>query len=143
MSPQADILRRLDRVDRVAQLMDRAVRLPGTRIRLGLDSVLGLVPGVGDTLTLLPSAFVLAEAHRLGVPRHVMGRMVGNLAVDWAIGLVPLIGDIFDVGWKANVRNAALLREHALPHALAEAPPDMKKAAPRKARPVRSDPIRS
>lgn len=125
-------LSRLDRVDRVARVMDRAVRLPGTQIRLGLDSILGIVPGVGDTLALAPSLFIIAEAYRMGVPTSALGRMGVNLGIDWVIGLVPLIGDIFDIGWKANVRNARLLRDH-----VASTPEEPKeKAAPRKARPL-------
>ena len=117
------------RAERLARLMDRAFRLPGTRIRLGLDSLLGLVPGVGDTLALAPSAYILAEAHRLGVPRRDLTRMAGNIGIDWLIGLVPLIGDIFDVGWKANMRNTAILRAHV------ERSPETKRAAPAQARP--------
>ena len=101
------------RAERIAHVMDRAVRLPGTGIRLGLDSILGLVPGVGDTLTLAPSLFILAVAHRHGVPKHRIAAMAGNLGIDWLIGLVPLLGDIFDIGWKANSRNARILREHS------------------------------
>lgn len=107
-----DRLPRVERAERVARLMDRAVRLPGTRIRLGLDSIIGVVPGIGDTLTLAPSLYILSEAHDLGVPRRTLARMGANIGIDWLIGLVPLVGDIFDVGWKANMRNVTLLREH-------------------------------
>ena len=117
---------RVERVERLARLMDRAVRIPGTRIRLGLDSIVGVVPGIGDTLTLLPAAFIVAEAHRMGVPTRMLARMVGNLGIDWAVGLIPLLGDLFDVGWKANIRNAQLLREHI--HAFPEM--ETEKAAP-------------
>ncbi|WP_417721200.1 DUF4112 domain-containing protein [Salipiger sp.] len=102
--------RRLERVERTARTMDRAFRIPFTGIRMGWDSLLGLVPGVGDTLALLPAAWILKESHALGAPGTVLGKMAGNLAVDWVIGLVPLIGDVFDIGFRANVRNAALLR---------------------------------
>lgn len=105
-------LKRVARAERLAHVMDRAVRVPGTQIRLGLDSILGIVPGVGDTLALAPSAYIMSEAHRLGVPRSVLMRMAANLGVDWLIGLVPLVGDLFDVGWKANMRNVALMRRH-------------------------------
>ncbi|WP_407493308.1 DUF4112 domain-containing protein [Pseudooceanicola sp. MF1-13] len=102
----------LDKVDRIARVMDRAVRIPGTSIRMGLDSIIGWVPGVGDTLTLAPSLYIIELARREGVPGHKLARMLGNIGVDWLIGLVPLIGDIFDIGWKSNTRNAALLRDH-------------------------------
>jgi len=102
----------LDRVDRIARVMDRAVRIPGTSIRMGLDSILGWVPGIGDTLTLAPSLYIIELARREGVPSHKLARMFGNMGIDWLIGLVPLIGDIFDIGWKSNTRNAKLLRDH-------------------------------
>jgi hypothetical protein len=102
----------LDRVDRIARVMDRAVRIPGTQIRMGLDSMLGWIPGVGDTLTLAPSLYIIELARREGVPSHRLARMFGNIGIDWLIGLVPLIGDIFDIGWKSNSRNAKLLRDH-------------------------------
>lgn len=108
----ADALSQVARADRIARVMDRAVRLPGTNVRLGLDSILGLVPGVGDTLALAPSLYIVAMAHRQGVPRAQLARMAGNIGIDWLIGLVPLIGDIFDIGWKANSRNARILRDH-------------------------------
>lgn len=106
----------LDRVDRIARLMDRAIRIPGTQVRMGLDSLIGWVPGVGDTLTLAPSLYIIALARGEGVPPATLARMFGNIGIDWLIGLVPLIGDIFDIGWKANIRNAALLRQHVERH---------------------------
>ena len=72
-------LSRVERAERVARLMDRAVRLPGTQIRLGLDSILGVVPGIGDTLTLAPSLYILSEAYQLGLPRRTLARMGANL----------------------------------------------------------------
>nr|WP_275585273.1 DUF4112 domain-containing protein [Pseudooceanicola aestuarii] len=103
---------RLDRLDRIARRMDGAFRLPLTRIRFGWDSVLGLVPGIGDTLTLAPAGWILLEAHRLGLPRRSLLRIAANVGLDWAVGSIPLIGDLFDVGFKANRRNAALVRAH-------------------------------
>lgn len=103
---------RLARLDRLAGLMDSAVRVPGTRFRIGLDSLVGLVPGVGDTLALLPAAWILGQAWKMGAPAPVLGRMALNTGIDWALGTVPLVGDLFDVGFKANRRNVALLRGH-------------------------------
>lgn len=94
--------------------MDRAVRIPGTRIRLGLDAVLGLVPGFGDVAGAIIAAYPLWVGARLGVPAEVLLRMLGNLAVDAVLGAVPLLGDLFDIGWKANVRNVDLLESWAL-----------------------------
>ena len=101
---------------RLAEQMDTAFRIPGTSIRFGWDAVIGLVPGVGDTVALLPGAYIIREAHRLGAPNHILGRMVANTAIDLAVGSVPLIGDIFDVGWKSKLRNVALLERHLERH---------------------------
>ncbi|WP_353473876.1 DUF4112 domain-containing protein [Salipiger sp. H15] len=113
MSPQhprhADF-RRLERIEVWARRMDRAYRIPFTGVRFGWDAMLGLVPGIGDTLALAPALWILKEAHGMGAPTPLLGRMGGNLAVDWLVGLVPLVGDIFDIGYRANSRNAALLR---------------------------------
>lgn len=103
--------RQLERAERVARRMDSALRLPFTRIRVGWDSLMGLVPGVGDTLAIAPAVWIIQQAHDMGVPKSTLLRMGGNLAVDWAIGLVPLLGDVFDVGFKANMRNTAILRD--------------------------------
>lgn len=100
------------RADRLARLLDRAVRVPGTNIRFGLDALLGLVPGVGDVATGAFSVYIILEAARLGVPRATLLRMLGNVAVDTVGGSVPLVGDLFDVAWKSNSKNVALLQRH-------------------------------
>ena len=107
-----DDLRRLERIETLARRMDSAFRLPGTRIRFGWDSLIGLIPGIGDTAALLPGAYIVATSRRMGVPAGTIGRMLWNSGIDWLIGLVPFAGDIFDVGYKSNTRNAALLRRH-------------------------------
>ncbi|MCE0504602.1 DUF4112 domain-containing protein [Roseivivax sp. GX 12232] len=101
----------LARVEAVAHRMDRAFRLPGTRIRLGWDSIVGLIPGIGDTLALAPALYIIAAARRLGAPWPLLLKMSVNLGIDWLIGLVPLAGDLLDVGYKANTRNARALRD--------------------------------
>lgn len=98
-----------ERVRRVARLLDSAVRIPGTDYRVGLDPVLGLVPGVGDVVALVASLYVVLEAARLGLPRATLARMVVNVGVDALVGAVPLVGDAFDAVWKANDRNVELL----------------------------------
>lgn len=110
-APRADLYDDLDRLDRFAVRMDALVRIPGTKLALGLDSLLGLVPVIGDTLALAPSLYVLLEAKRMGASSHAMGRMGFNVAVDYVIGMIPLVGDLFDFGWQANIRNARILRE--------------------------------
>ncbi|WP_417606763.1 DUF4112 domain-containing protein [Primorskyibacter flagellatus] len=112
-SPQAEHDRRAcDKAEKLARRMDSAFRVPLTPIRLGWDSVLGLIPGVGDTLTLAPAVYIMHLAHRAGVPKTTLTRMAINSGADWLIGLVPLFGDLLDVGYKSNIRNAALLRAH-------------------------------
>ena len=96
----------------LAEWLDSRFRIPGTRIRFGLDSVLGLVPGVGDAVTTIPAAYMLFRAHQMGVPRSTLGRMGWNVALDLMVGAIPLVGDLFDLGFKANRRNYELLRQH-------------------------------
>jgi hypothetical protein len=98
------------RLDRLADLLDSRFRIPGTKIRFGLDGLIGLVPGIGDTLTLLPSAWLVWRAWQMGLPRRDIARMAANTGVDYAVGLVPILGDIFDVAFKGNRRNIAILR---------------------------------
>ncbi len=101
-------------LERLVHLLDEALPVPGTRWRIGLDGVVGfLFPGGGDVLGAVLAATVVALAVRQGLPGLVVARMVANVAVDLVLGAVPLVGDLFDVAWKANVRNLRLLRAHA------------------------------
>ena len=102
----------LERLDWIANLMDSAFLIPGTNITVGLDAMIGLVPGIGDTATTLISLWMVKEAHALGAPRHIVARMIGNVAIDGLVGAVPLLGDAFDVMFRANKRNMKLLRAH-------------------------------
>ncbi len=104
--------RRLERVERLATLLDNAILIPGTRLRIGLDPLLGLLPGLGDALGALASAWILVEAARLGATRTVLVRMLYNVAIDTLIGAVPGAGDLFDFVWKSDAKNVALLRRH-------------------------------
>lgn len=92
--------------------MDTAFRLPGTRFRLGWDTILGLIPGIGDIAAFAPSAYIVLESHKMGLPRHKVIRQCVNCGLDFAVGSVPLIGDIFDATFKANRKNVAILRDH-------------------------------
>lgn len=102
----------LAQLDAIAHVMDSSFTLPGTNITIGLDALLGLLPVLGDTLSAAVSAYIVKEAHRMGAPVHLKARMGANIFVDWLIGLVPVAGDLFDIGWKANRRNVALLRAY-------------------------------
>jgi Domain of unknown function (DUF4112) len=100
------------RLDRFAFLLDEAFRIPGTRWRVGMDGVVGLVPGIGDAVTAVIALYPIVEAWRHGAPPALVARMLGNLGLDTAIGAVPLLGDIFDMRFKSNRRNVELLKRH-------------------------------
>jgi hypothetical protein len=96
----------------IASLMDNALRIPGTSVRVGFDSIIGLIPGAGDLATSLVSLYIVSAAGRCGASRATQFRMALNIAIDCLVGAVPLIGDVFDVYWKSNLRNIDLLRRH-------------------------------
>lgn len=104
---------RLDLLRRVSRLLDSAMEVPGTSIRVGLDPILGLFPGLGDLVSPLFTIGMLWQARELGIPRVVQLRMVFNVAIDSLFGMVPILGDLFDVAWRANDRNMVLLDRHA------------------------------
>ncbi len=106
------IARRLARLRKTAWVIDAALRLPGTRFRFGLGSLIGLPPEVGDGLLVLVSLYFVVEAIRLRVPIRLLGKMLLNIAVEAGLGLVPVLGDLMDMVWKANLRNVALLERH-------------------------------
>jgi hypothetical protein len=107
-----DHQRRLRRLQTIARVMDTALVIPGTNIRFGADAILGLIPGGGDLVGAAIGLAIVNEARRLGVPRAVMARMILNIGLDTVLGSVPLLGDVFDVYFKANRRNAQLVLEH-------------------------------
>ena len=103
---------RLARIDGLARLLDTAFIIPGTGIRFGLDALIGLVPGIGDAITTAMALYIVNEARALGAPPLLIARMVANVALDGIVGAVPLLGDVFDVAFRANRRNMRLLRDH-------------------------------
>lgn len=111
-APQPSAAARLDRVRALARLLDSAVGIPGTRWRIGLDGLIGLVPGFGDAAGALAAGYIVLQAARLGAPPVTLGRMLGNVLLEMLIGAVPLLGDLFDLGFKANLRNLRLLERH-------------------------------
>jgi hypothetical protein len=111
-SPE-EIEAELARLESLANLMDARFRVLG--LRVGLDSIVGLVPGIGDVATTLPAAWILWRAWRLGASPGALGRMAVNLGIDTGVGAIPILGDIFDVGFRSNKRNVALLRRHLQP----------------------------
>ncbi len=105
-------LRRLRRLSGIARLMDTAIRIPGTGIRFGADSVMGLVPVIGDASGALIGLYIVNEARRMGLPSEKLAQMVGNIAVDSLVGSVPLFGDVFDVYFKSHRRNVDIILQH-------------------------------
>lgn len=103
---------RLERLRRLGYLLDNSIPIPGTNFRIGLETIVGLVPGVGDLVGGGFSIYIVLEAARMGVPASLLTRMGWNLLVDVAVGSIPLLGDLFDAGFKANLRNLALLDRH-------------------------------
>ncbi len=108
MSPSAKN-NRIKRLERLAWFLDSAIPIPGIEARVGFDPLIGLLPGVGDSLGALFSSYILLAAARLGAPRAVLLKMAFNISVDAVIGAVPVLGDLFDFAWKANQRNVNLL----------------------------------
>ena len=100
------------RARELARVLDSAIAIPGTGIRLGLDSIIGLLPAGGDAIGAALSSIIVMTALKQGVPRPVIWRMVGNVVIDTLIGSIPLLGDLFDVAWKANSKNAELLAQY-------------------------------
>jgi hypothetical protein len=98
----------------LALIMDEFVRIPGTKFRFGLDPLLGLIPGIGDTSSALVSAFALIQAARLGVPKILLARMALNILVNEVIGVVPVVGDAFSFWFKSNARNYEIIKNHRL-----------------------------
>ena len=119
MARAADAVQKLDniepalrRLERLTFLLDEAIRVPGTKWRIGLDGIAGFIPGVGDSITGLIALYPVLEAWRLGAPAGLLARMLLNVGIDTAVGSVPVLGDLFDLTFKSNRRNIELLRRH-------------------------------
>ena len=102
-------LERLNRLRRIAVLLDARYGIPGTPFRFGVDTIVGLVPGIGDAATGLVSAYIILEAYRMGIKPSTLRQMARNVAIDVVVGAVPVLGDTFDLFWKANLKNIALI----------------------------------
>lgn len=100
------------RLERLAWYLDSSIKIPGLNARFGLDGLLGLIPGVGDTIGALVSSVVISEAARMGAPKVLLLKMAVNVALDALVGTVPVLGDLFDFVWKANQRNVQLLNSY-------------------------------
>jgi hypothetical protein len=104
--------RRVEGLRRLSYLLDNSIPIPGTRFRIGLDAIIGLIPGIGDLAGGAISLYIILQSARLGIPRALLGRMAWNVAVETVVGAIPLLGDLFDAGYKANLRNLTLLQQH-------------------------------
>ena len=113
--------RQIERLRSLSRLLDSAFVIPGTQYRFGLDALIGLVPGLGDAVSAVFSGYVILQASRLGAPRSVVTRMIANVAIDTLVGWIPVAGDLFDVAWKSNLKNVALLESHLRQPAAARA----------------------
>jgi hypothetical protein len=109
-TPGTDI--RLARARVLARALDSAIGIPGTSIRVGLDPLIGLIPGLGDVAGAALSGYIVLIGIRLGVSRSVVARMLANIAIDTVGGSLPVLGDLFDAGWKSNNMNVALIERH-------------------------------
>lgn len=107
-----DIEAAVARVEAVSRLMDDLFEIPGTNVRVGLDALIGLVPVVGDLISQVVSSYIIWEARQLGVSRFTLWRMIGNTTIDTVVGVIPFAGDAFDVAFRANRKNLALLKGH-------------------------------
>ena len=99
-----------DTVDRIARVMDDAIRVPGTNFRLGWDGILGFIPGIGDIVTLTSQLYLVSQALRVGMRKRIYALMIFNTLIDFLVGVIPGVGDVFDLFWKSNRKNAILIR---------------------------------
>ncbi|MDJ0695865.1 DUF4112 domain-containing protein [Mastigocoleus sp. MO_188.B34] len=110
----------LNRVRKLSRLMDSSIRLPGTKFRIGLDPIIGLIPGAGDLISAIFSAYIILLATRLSIPTRDLGQMVFNVGLEAIVGTIPLVGDLFDAFYKSNIRNLEILEQH-----LSQAEPEL------------------
>ncbi|MGB3739473.1 MAG: DUF4112 domain-containing protein [Pontixanthobacter sp.] len=104
------------RVEMMERMLERSFTFPGTKFPIGLDSIIGLIPVVGDLVTTAMGAYIVWEAKNLGLPKWKVWRMIGNVGFDTAIGLVPLVGDAADLVFRSNTKNLRIIRKHLDKH---------------------------
>src|SRR5947208_1960122 len=114
LPPESEVERQVrERLTFLDGLLDSSIPIPGTRLTIGLDAVIGLLPFIGDLIGVALSSYILAEANRMGVGRAILTRMAFNVAIEGVVGIVPFLGDAFDAAWKANQKNVRLLNAWA------------------------------
>ncbi|HEY9832227.1 MAG TPA: DUF4112 domain-containing protein [Stenomitos sp.] len=102
----------LNRIRKLSRLMDTAIGIPGTKFRIGLDPIIGLIPGAGDIISTAFSAYIIYLATRFGIPSKDIQKMIWNIGLEAVVGAVPVVGDLFDAYYKSNIRNLAILEQH-------------------------------
>ncbi|AFY56243.1 hypothetical protein Riv7116_3800 [Rivularia sp. PCC 7116] len=102
----------LKRIRKFSRLMDTAIGIPGTKFRIGLDPILGIIPGAGDVISTIVSGYIIYLATRVGVSNDNLKKMIFNVGLEFVVGTVPLLGDVFDAFYKSNIRNLAILEDH-------------------------------
>ncbi|MEH1832589.1 MAG: DUF4112 domain-containing protein [Nostoc sp.] len=102
----------LNRIRKLSRLMDTSIRIPLTGFRVGIDPIIGLVPGAGDLISTAFSAYIIFLATRFGIPRQDLAKMIFNVGLETVVGTVPFVGDLFDAFYKSNIRNLAILEQH-------------------------------
>lgn len=102
----------LNRIRKLSRLMDTSIRIPLTNFRIGIDPIIGLVPGAGDLVSTAFSAYIIFLATRFGIPRQDLVKMIFNVGLETVVGTVPFVGDLFDAFYKSNIRNLAILEQH-------------------------------
>lgn len=120
-----DRLSHLNHIRRLSRLMDTAIRIPGIGFRIGLDPIIGLIPGLGDVVSTGISGYIFYQALRFGLPQPIIRQMLFNVGLEFVVGGIPLVGDLFDAYYKSNIRNLALLEKH-----LQTTEPDLEEADP-------------
>jgi hypothetical protein len=106
-----------DKVDRLARVMDDAIRVPGTNFRIGWDGILGFIPGLGGIVTIVSHLYMVSQASRVGIRKRIYAKMILNALIDFLIGVIPGVGDVCDIFWKSNRKNAELLKSEIARHA--------------------------
>lgn len=109
-------LKYLNRVRKLSRIMDAAFRIPGTKFKIGIDPIIGLVPGAGDVFSTVCSAYIIYLATRCDIPSAGLRKMIFNVGLEFVVGAIPLIGDVFDAFYKSNMRNLAILEQHLQEH---------------------------
>ena len=104
------------RIEAMEQLLERSFVIPGTNVPIGLDSIVGLIPVVGDLIAAAMGSYLIWEARNLGLPKWKLARMAGNIAFDTAVGAVPVLGDAFDLAFRSNTRNLRIVKKHLDKH---------------------------